>query len=177
MYDAHFFNQSTGVVVGSASVNGGIVRTTDGGTTWDTAYSSAFTSGIAYQVQFLNATTGYLVGTMTPKIFVTTNAGVTWTGLATAPTTTMYDIHAFDANNLIVTTTSGNVQKSTDAGATWSAVISTGNTSINYKMHFIDNNNGYVAGSGGKFAFTTNAGANWTLKPVIVGTTNTSILL
>ena len=174
MYDAHFFNQSTGVVVGSASVNGGIVRTTNGGTTWDTAYSSTVTTGIFYQVQFLNSTTGYAVGTTTPKIFVTTNAGVTWTGLATAPTTTMYDIHAFDANNLIVTTTSGNVQKSTDAGATWSAVISTGNTSINYKMHFTDNNLGYVAGSGGKFAFTTNTGTNWTLKPVIVGTTNTS---
>lgn len=174
MYDAHFFNQSTGVVVGSASVNGGIVRTTNGGTTWDTAYSNTVVTGIFYQVQFLNNNVGYAVGTVTPKIWKTVNGGVNWTGITTAPTTTMYDIYAFDTLNLIVTTTSGNVQKSTDGGVTWSAVISTGNTSINYKMHFTDNNNGYVAGSGGKFAFTNNGGTTWTLKPVIVGATNTS---
>ncbi|MBI5403847.1 MAG: T9SS type A sorting domain-containing protein [Ignavibacteriae bacterium] len=174
MYDAHFFNQNTGVVVGSASVNGGITRTTNGGTTWDTAYSSTVTTGIFYQVQFLNNNVGYAVGTVTPKIWKTLDGGITWTGITTAPTTTMYDIHAFDTLNLVVTTTSGNVQKSTDGGATWSAVISTGNTSINYKMHFTNSTNGYVAGSGGKFSYTTNAGANWTLMPVIVGTTNTS---
>jgi photosystem II stability/assembly factor-like uncharacterized protein len=174
MYDAHFINQTTGIVVGSSSVNGGIVRTTNGGTTFDTI-SGLPVSGIFYQVQFLNTTTGYAVGTTTPKIFVTTNAGATWTGLATAPTTTVYDIYAFDANNLILSTTSGNVQKSTDAGATWSAVIATGTTTVGNKLHFVNANTGYIAGATGKFSFTTNGGTNWTSKTVTVGgVTNTS---
>jgi photosystem II stability/assembly factor-like uncharacterized protein len=173
MYDAYFFNQNTGVIVGSASVNGGIVRTTDGGTTWDTAYSNTVTTGIFYQVQFLNNTVGYAVGTVTPKIWKTNNGGATWTGIATAPTTTVYDIYAFDTLNLIISTTSGNVQKSTDGGATWSAVIATGNTNVGNKIHFINNTTGYLAGVTGKFSYTTDGGTTWTLMPVIVGTTNT----
>jgi photosystem II stability/assembly factor-like uncharacterized protein len=175
MYDAYFFNQNTGVVVGSSSVNGGIVRTTNGGTSWDTAYSSTVTTGVFYQVQFLNNNVGYAVGTVTPKIWKTVNGGITWTGMTTAPTTTVYDIYAFDTLNLIISTTSGNVQKSTDGGATWSAVIATGSTGVGNKIHFTDNNKGYLAGASGKFAFTTDGGASWTLKPVIVGATaNTS---
>ncbi|MCX6162222.1 MAG: YCF48-related protein, partial [Ignavibacteriae bacterium] len=174
MYDAHFINQNTGIVVGSSSVNGGIVRTTNGGTTFDTI-SGLPVTGIFYQVQFLNTTTGYAVGTTVPKIYVTTNAGVSWTGLATAPTTTLYDIYAFDANTLIISTTLGNVQKSTDAGATWSAVIPTGTTTVGNKLHFVDANTGYIAGATGKFGFTTDGGATWTSKTVTVGaTTNTS---
>ncbi len=175
MYNAHFFNQSTGVVVGVASVNGGIARTTDGGATWDTAYSNTATAGIFYQVQFLNNNVGYAVGTVTPKIWKTTNGGINWTGIASAPTTTVYDIYAFDTLNLIISTTLGNVQNSTDGGATWSAVISTGSTTVGNKIHFINNNTGYLAGATGKFSFTIDGGTTWSTKPVMIGTTtNTS---
>lgn len=169
-YTAHFFNQNTGLVGGSASVNGGIARTTNGGVTWDTAYSNLFTSGIVYFFYFVDANTGFMAGSMTPKIWKTTNAGINWTGITTAPTTTIYDIHAWDANTIGIVTTSGNFQKSTDGGATWSATISTGNTSVNYRMLFADANTGYVSGTSGKFAYTVNGGANWTLATV----TNTS---
>ncbi len=165
-YTAHFFNQNTGLVGGSASVNGGIARTTNGGVTWDTAYSNLFTSGLVYFFHFVDANTGFMAGTMTPKIFKTTNAGINWTGIATAPTGTIYDIYAWDVNNIGIVTSSGNFQKSTDGGATWSSTISTGNTSTCYRMVFANANTGYVTGSSGKFAYSINGGSNWTLATV-----------
>ncbi len=171
VYTAHFFNQNTGLVGGSASLNGGIARTTDGGVTWDTSYSGLFTFGIVYFFYFVDANTGFMAGSMTPKIWKTTNAGINWTGITSAPTGTIYDIHAWDANTIGIITTSGNFQKSTNGGATWSSAISTGNTSTCYRMIFKDANTGYVTGSSGKFAYTTNGGSNWTLATV----TNTSI--
>ncbi len=163
IYDAHFFNFNTGVVAGQAGFNGGFARTTDGGMTWDTAYSNTVTSGIFYKVFFLNNNLGWAVGTTTPKIWSTTNGGITWSGMSTAPTTTLYDVYAWDSLTLGVVTTSGNFIKSTDGGATWSATISTGNTGVCYRLYFKNANTGYVAGSAGKFSFTTNSGANWTL--------------
>lgn len=163
LYTAYFINQNTGMIGGSGSVNGGFARTTDGGTTWDTAYSSLFTSGIVYNFMFINSTTGYMVGSITPKMFKTTDGGITWTGNTAVGTSTLYDVYAWDANNIAVVTTSGNFKKSTDGGATWSSTISTGNTSVCYKMEFVNANTGYVTGTSGKFAFTTNGGSNWTL--------------
>jgi photosystem II stability/assembly factor-like uncharacterized protein len=168
MYDAHFFNQSTGVAVGAGSgsapvFGSGIVRTTNGGTTWDSVTVTPFvTSAIFYQVYFMNNNTGYAVGTTTPKLFKTTDAGLTWNGITTAPTTTLYDVYSPDSLNIIVSTTAGNVHRSTDAGATFSAAISTGVSATLYKMEFADANTGFVSGTVSAFRYTTNGGLNWT---------------
>ncbi len=161
VYDAHFFNINTGVVVGSASTgNGPIVRTTNGGVTFDTIPNMVFT-GVLYQVYFRDNNNGYAVGTTTPKLWRTFNGGVSWTGVATAPTTTLYDVYASDSLNIIVSTTAGNVAKSTNAGATWTT-ISTGASATLYKMEFITANLGAVTGTASAFRYTTNGGLNWT---------------
>ncbi|MCX6163211.1 MAG: YCF48-related protein [Ignavibacteriae bacterium] len=168
MYDAHFFNQNTGIAVGGGSgtaplYGSGIVRTTNGGTTWDSVTVTPFvTSAIFYQVYFMNDNTGYAVGTTTPKLFKTTDAGLTWNGITTAPTTTLYDVYSPDSLNIIVSTTLGNVHKSTDAGATFSAAISTGVSATLYKMEFADANTGFVSGTVSAFRYTTDAGLTWT---------------
>jgi photosystem II stability/assembly factor-like uncharacterized protein len=177
MYDAHFFNQTTGIVVGSGSATApeyhfGIVRTTNGGTTFDTVASTPFTTGTFYQVFFLNSTVGYAVGTGTPKLYKTTNAGASWDGVTAAPTVTLYDVYAWSESNLIVSAAT-NVYKSTDGGTTWSAAISTGASATLYKIDFIDANTGFVTGSSTAFRYTTNAGLNWT-TPTNTGLTTST---
>ena len=166
MYDAHFFNQSTGIAVGGGTstdneFHSGILRTTNGGTTWDSVTVTPFTTGSIYQVYFTNALTGYVVGTITPKLFKTTDGGLTWNGNATIPTTTSYDVYSPDSLNIIVSTTAGNVNRSTDAGATWT-LISTGVSSTLYKMEFANANTGFVTGTVSAFRYTINGGLTWT---------------
>jgi photosystem II stability/assembly factor-like uncharacterized protein len=166
VYDAHFFNQSTGIAVGSGSstapeYHSGIVRTTNGGTTWDSVTVAPFTTGTFYQVYFTNALTGYAVGTVTPKLFKTTDGGLTWNGNATIGTTTTYDVYSPDSLNIIVSTTVGNITKSTDAGATWTVIL-TGVSSTLYKMEFKSPLIGFVTGTASKFAYTVDGGLTWT---------------
>jgi photosystem II stability/assembly factor-like uncharacterized protein len=165
VYDAHFFNQNTGIIVGQGSASApeyhfGIVRTTNGGTSFDSVSASPFTTGTFYQVYFRNNNAGYAVGTGTPKLYVTNDGGLTWTGITTAPTTTLYDVYASDSLHIIVSTTAGNVAKSIDAGATWTT-ISTGASATLYKMEFINSNVGFVSGTASAFRYTMNAGLNW----------------
>ncbi len=166
MYDAHFFNMTTGVVVGGGSTfdqyHSGIVRTTNGGTSFDTVTVTPFTTGTFYQTYFVNNTTGYAVGTAVPKLFKTTDAGLTWNGVTAAPAVTLYDVYSPDSLNIIVSAASGNVYKSTDAGATFSAAILTGVSSTMNKMEFANALTGFVTGSASKFAYTVNGGLNWT---------------
>jgi len=166
VYDAHFFNQSTGIAVGSGSatapeIHSGIVRTTNGGTTWDSVSMTPFSTGTIYQVYFTNNLTGYVVGTITPKLYKTTDGGLTWNGNTTIGTTTTYDVYSPDSLNIIVSTTVGNILKSTDAGATWTTIL-TGVSSTLYKMEFTSPAVGFVTGTASKFAYTTNAGLTWT---------------
>ncbi|MCI0472471.1 MAG: choice-of-anchor J domain-containing protein, partial [Ignavibacteria bacterium] len=166
MYDAHFINQTTGIVVGSGSATApdyhfGIVRTTNGGTTWDSVASNPFQTGIFYKVFFLNSTVGYAAGTTTPKLYKTTNAGVSWEGVTTAPTGTLYDVYAWDTTNIICCSSGGSVYKTTNAGLNWTT-ISSGASATQYKIDFMDANTGFIAGAT-TFRYTTNAGLNWTV--------------
>lgn len=172
VYGAYFFNQNTGIVVGTSSVNSAFYRTTNGGLTFDSCAMTPFYAGTIYSVYFLNNNIGYAVGTTTPKIYKTIDGGLTWNGITTGPTTTLYDIYAADTLNLIAATTAGNVSKSTNGGASWTS-ISTGASVTLYKIAFADANTGFVSGSSGSCRYTTNAGLNWTLANTGLPTTDT----
>ncbi len=163
IYNAHFFNQSTGLTLGSAnstSGTNGIWRTTNGGTNWDTTNITPYVTGTFYFASFVNSTLGYACATSAPYVFRTIDGGMSWTGVTTAGGTA-YDIHAFDSLNIIVASTSGNVRRSTDGGASWAAV-STGASATLYRIVFQDANTGYVSGSSSAFRVTTDAGLTWT---------------
>jgi photosystem II stability/assembly factor-like uncharacterized protein len=161
LYCAWFFNQNTGLVAGS---NGAVLRTTNAGVTFDTiaGFSS---SGTIYNLQFMNANTGYFAGTSSVKVYRTLNGGLNWTQIPGLGSITAYDVYAADTNNVIVASTSGNVYKTTNAGLNW-ATINTGSTSALYDMHFVSPDTGFVCGSAGAFSYTVNGGLNWTPAPI-----------
>ena len=79
LYSVHFPDVNTGYAVGNI---GTIVKTTDGGTTWNS--QSSGTSYFLYSVYFPDTNIGYAVGGDPlgnfGNILKTTNGGTTWTG-------------------------------------------------------------------------------------------------
>jgi photosystem II stability/assembly factor-like uncharacterized protein len=168
---AFFLNSSTGYI-GVQAVPG-IVRTTNGGLSFDTLRILASGSGTVNGLYFINSTTGYLCGTSTYKVMKTTDAGTTWAiagNIASLGSLTFYSVYASDTNNIKVTSSSGNVYLTTDAGLNWVG-SNVGTTSTINLCKFSNSNTGYVCGSSGLVRYTTNGGVNW--SGVNPGTTST----
>lgn len=153
IYDAHFFDMNTGVAVGA----GGVTRTTNAGATWDTVY----TTGTLYQVYFVNNLIGFAVGTSAVEVIKTTDGGLTWTRTDLSGSLSVYDVYSHDGNTVVVSSSSGNVYRSTDGGTTFGSAISTGTSSSLYKLTFRDSLYGVVGGSSSAVRLTTDGGITW----------------
>lgn len=159
VYDAYFINMNTGWMSGNS---GKIIKTTDGGVTWDTNGSAVSSSATWYGLYFLDANTGFAAGTSSGRVAMTTDGGATWNQVGTPPSATYYNVYAKDVNNIIATSTSGNIRRTTDGGTTWSTVL-TGTSSTLYRVNFLNNGDtGYVCGSSSAIRYTTDFGATWT---------------
>ncbi|MCX6163237.1 MAG: YCF48-related protein [Ignavibacteriae bacterium] len=157
---AYFLNAMTGYL-GVQSVRG-IVKTTNGGQSFDTLQILASGSGSTYGIYFLNSLTGYICGTSTFKAQKTTNSGTNWTMLPNLGTSTLYGVYAADTSNIIVGgSTSGKLFKTSNAGTSWDTIY-LGVTSTIYQIKFINNTTGYLCGTSGLVRNTTNGGINWT---------------
>lgn len=119
-----FVNRSVGWAVGAtASGNGLICKSNDGGDLWYVVDTSAAQSGYG-TIQFLDQQHGWIGGWNDTASFVlrTTNGGVTWEST--------YD-KSLDVNELFFLDTingwavgeNGKIYKTTDGGATWQAVF------------------------------------------------------
>lgn len=166
-----WFFDANNFVLGTASSRG-IVRSSNGGVTFDTTQILATGSGSVYDFHFINAQTGYFCGTSTYKIQKTTNGGLNWSAVPFTATSTLYSIHAPDTNNIVVTSTSGNTYFTTNAGINWTT-SNVGTTNTLYDSKWINATTGYLCGSSGCFRYTTNGGANWQgTNPPTTGTMN-----
>lgn len=163
LYDAHFFNANTGIVVGG---NGTISRTTNAGLNWTDVSPLPLTSTVIfYQLYFVNDTKGYACGS-SGNFYKTTDAGLTWTQVTTSSTVTLYDVVTPNDTLFVCASTAGNVLRSTDGGTTW-ASVNTGTTSSLFKVDFVNKNLGFAVGSAGASRITTDGGATWagTISP------------
>jgi photosystem II stability/assembly factor-like uncharacterized protein len=155
----YFFDANTGFL-GVQSVRG-IAKTTNGGESFDTIQILASGSGSTNGFYFLNTSTGYLSGNTGFKLMKTTNAGINWNFVTNVPNATYYSVYAPDTNNILGTSSSGNVYLTTNAGVNWTT-SNVGTTNTLYRSNFINASTGYVCGSNGLFRYTTNGGVNWT---------------
>lgn len=86
LIDVYFLNENTGFACGGAGTNFSsrkavILRTTNSGSSWDTAYVSTTLVEWGWKFNFINQTTVYCsVEDAVPGYFLkTTNAGISWT--------------------------------------------------------------------------------------------------
>jgi photosystem II stability/assembly factor-like uncharacterized protein len=155
----HFINDTTGFIAGSQiGVSGGgrfILRTTNGGLSWNNVTPTTIGTTTIYDMVFVAPQIGIAVGTNN-KAFRTTDNGLTWTDHTSGAT--LYSIAALDATT-VVAVANGNIARSTNQGLTWTAIANTG--SGLQGVHFYDALHGMTTGSNGLVLYTQDGGLTW----------------
>jgi hypothetical protein len=95
----------------------GILRSTDGGSTWGTLCTAPFVGQGFYDLLVDPANANHLIAATTGGLYVSTDGGVTWTQRRSATTWAL----ALGSGELLAASTDG-VWRSTDGGTTWSGV-------------------------------------------------------
>ncbi len=154
-------------------------RSTDGGNSWSTIYTSP-TNNAVLPFQFLDANNGWAImdsissdgDLITPnRIIHTTNGGVNWSIQFEDNTPGTFSALQFvDLSNGWVVGDSAKIFKTTNGGTNWTPVTNTGmaDSSRNRALSFISPDTGWV-GSGTPglpeiILHTTNGGTSWTTQ-------------
>lgn len=166
VYSIFFVDQNTGFI-GTAS--SGILKTTDGGTTFTVSYS---TSNTIYDIELTHSQKLVAVDSK-GKILITTDMGTTWSEYQTPAGRSLRTITT-DGTNIYVGGEAGAIYKSSDGGSTWEQKFSYFGTALYFQRRviFVNENLGYICGGSsssadslGYILKTTDGGETWTQLP------------
>jgi len=170
-------DEQNAAVIGDKSI---YMRTRDGGDSWeiqtlkmdqemDPDLALAFEDPVLYDVEYLDANTGYIVGEF-GKIYHTSDGGETWeqqqasvmdaSVLDILDLPTFFDIEFGDANNGIVCGLDGRIASTSDGGKDWNFVKSNVAEYIDpfYSATILGNGDRWVVGSSGQALMSTGNG-------------------
>ncbi len=165
-----FATENLGLVGGSSGV---IYRTTNGGNTWTNVSPTSVYNGGINHIIMLSEQLVYACGGSNGgfNIIKSTDGGLTWSGVNTNNTNTMYKMYWTETNNCVVVGASGKFLKTTDGGSVWTTGTVTGSTAALYDIVKVDNNIYYATGTTGIFAKSTDGGSTFTNGGQIAVTT------
>ncbi|MCY7363068.1 MAG: hypothetical protein LH629_13540, partial [Ignavibacteria bacterium] len=115
-----------------------------------------------YATSFVNAQTGYSVGTL-GTIIKTTNGGINWEQQTSNTNATFWGTSFKDANTGLISGDSGIIFRTSDGGSNWMRIIS-GVGVILLDIKYITNQICYSTGVGGVILKSSNAGLSWFLQ-------------
>lgn len=157
-----FVSPSLGFVSGERET---LLRTLDGGLSWQNVSPVAENSDPFYGVHFRDAQNGWIWGNNN-NAWRTSNGGTSWTQMSSLGFGSWRALDFVSANTAFMGA-NGAISRTTDGGATWQSRSASQSTPIVYCMDFVDANVGLVGGTRiqpddqGIYR-TTDAGANWT---------------
>ncbi|MBK8551993.1 MAG: T9SS type A sorting domain-containing protein [Ignavibacteria bacterium] len=166
-----FINSTTGFAQGDpVSARWSLWKTTDAGSTWDSAglYLPQVGTEAGWVNSLLTRGNNIWFGTNNTKSYNSTNFGSAWTSGVTTGLLNSYSIH-FNSNSLGLAGGTA-IVKSTDGGATYTSVGTAPGTGNINAIEGKDNDFWYIRGTG--IYRSTNAGDNWTQVHTITGTGN-----
>ncbi len=145
----------------AVGLSGAIVRTTNGGATWENV--SAGTTTDLYGVHFLNSQLGWVVG-YNGTMLKTTDGGNSWSTLSCGTTSTLKNVQFVDANVGWVIDNDSKIRKTTDGGISWSVQYTGSNVAFLDDIYFVNPNLGFIMGHEGSSSMlrTTDGGVTWT---------------
>lgn len=155
LYACRFFDKNNGIACGQYE---GILKTSDGGITWDKKIGGAH---FLYSISIVNSTTGWIVGGQ-GTIYKTSDLGETWSKQSISA----WDLWSvsFIDDKIGWIGEGGNsiskIFKTTDGGVSW-VNQSYSNTCSLAAINFFDSNNGWLVGHQGRIFKTTNGGIEW----------------
>ena len=165
LVDVRFFSPDTGYACGS-SIEGAdlsdkkalVLRTTDGGTTWQTAFQGTTAGQLCWKIFFATATTGYVSiepfpqqgQSYTPQYLKTTNRGFSWEVHSMPQNTVNMQGIGFLSDGLRGWTGGfGGTYETTNGGITWDrlTIIGTNNPTHNLnRVRMFSDTLGYATG-------------------------------
>jgi hypothetical protein len=144
----------------------GVLRSTDGGTTWAQLCTTPFVGVGFYDIEVDRANGQHLLAATRRGLYVSTNGGVNWTQRRTARTWAISMAPAGGPSAEILAACSDGLWRSTDGGTTWAAVALPGApASFNRLSVAIAPSNPAVAyawGAGATAYLWRRAGGTWT---------------
>ena len=150
-----------GTAVGGNGNSGpALMKTTDGGATWQdqSANLSSFFLAGQYGVSFSSPTTGYIAGTE-GKVLKTTDGGSTWSsGFSGGPW--IRSMFSTDQNNTTFVGSSGTIRHTSDGGFSWPTQGASPNVMLN-GVSYSDSRHGTVVGENGTIMHTRTSGSAW----------------
>ena len=160
----YFLDENVGWAVGRiasvAEVTGYIVRTTDGGDTWELMASSL--PQPLGTVEFVNSTTGWIIGGA-GYVLKTLDGGATW-NIQNTPAADdeidLWDADFLDANTGWAVGAKGVIITTSNGGALWEYQES-GTLVALSEVSFVDAQHGWAVGNAGTILYTSDGGQNW----------------
>jgi photosystem II stability/assembly factor-like uncharacterized protein len=152
-----------------------IAKTIDGGASWDSLTSNAYSGYNFEHIEFLNEDLGFVSGDI-PFILKTTDGGSSFTQINLPNNSSVTSISFNSISNVILSTFKYNGQnskiysmiRSTDLGTSWTEVYTdtmTGVSGLNRRrineIFFVDDNYGFAVGGNGLFLKTSDGGVSW----------------
>ncbi len=136
LVDLQFINKDTGYVLALNDNSTGLLKTTDGGNTWNWSYLAG--PGIDLTAfEFLDSLNGYIAGANPSPgglIVKTTDGGATWNSTVLNDVTEFYKIHCIPPSTIVMAgpnvSFGQDIFISTDNGLTWSLIYTHPNISI-----------------------------------------------
>ena len=150
--DIYFLNSQTGYACGQ---NGYIVKTTNGGLSWNMIYQAA---NFMHSIRFVDQNTGYAVGFT--YVYKTVNAGATWNMMPNTYSNYLLGTSFVNANTGFICGNDGLIARTTDGGFTWQTIMNGGSDYFE-EIVMTNASTGYAAGKFGRILKTTNGGSNW----------------
>ena len=140
---------------------GTIIRTTDGGVTWQRQHSG--TIATFYSVAFANASTGIVVGD-SGIVLTTTNGGLVWTRQNSQTSVSLRAAAFQDPVTITVVGSSGLIIKSSDGGNVW-MLRNSGTSNGLMCVSFLNKSEGVIGGYKGTLLKTLDGGETWNILP------------
>ncbi|MFG0282943.1 MAG: YCF48-related protein [Phycisphaerales bacterium JB039] len=162
IYGAAFTSADHGFFCG---VNRQLIRTRDGGKSWETVFSGDFTSDPFYNVHFFDARHGWVIGNNNDA-HRTTDGGETWDRMLEVPAGSWREIDFFSPTSGVIGA-NGALAATSDGGVTWEVRSGYPDCPVIYGMDFRDEVVGLVSGddlSGADLGVhrTADGGRTWT---------------
>jgi len=181
LVDIAFMTPLLGIAVGGDSGQGAtVILTSDGGLTWQAhACPAAMTLCASRQplsaIDVRPSGAGMAVG---PRILIaTTDGGRTWTEREQHEAfVTLTDVAVLDDRTAVVTGGAGTILRTTDAGASWTRVLSGTRVGLT-SVAFADPDRGLIVGHRGVILATTDGGRTWRRDPVRIPATLVDLVI
>jgi photosystem II stability/assembly factor-like uncharacterized protein len=131
-----------------------VFKSTNMGDTWAQVFK---TTGVFFDMKFLNSNTGIMCGNnaITKR---TTNGGTSWTSISVPASTDLLGIHLASSSIFYMVGSTGTILKSTNAGVNWFTQPCPVTSNLRAINVFAADDNGILVGAGGTILRTTNGG-------------------